>query len=575
MNTAATGDSVAVVAHFDPEDRFDATFETLLDCLLQVCDQILVVSTCNSAALAERFHDQVECIFRPNVGYDFYSYKVGIQRIAKRYPTRSIFLVNSSFLITNRQQFIVALEGIQKNYTRLDMISMTQSNQMGTHLQSYLLYLSPIGRKSAWFTEWIVNIQPRNSKLEIIIHDEIGLSVKASQAGAKIGSWFKCNRIEYFRGALRWAKHLTQQGNILQLLNPRILFQFNPAHFLGQAIAKECGLIKTELLRNNPCKQDLSWLDDSKDMPEIRQIDNFANRSRDFYSRATSGLTVLTLKKGDVFPTFRLISTGPVARSNVNIAVVLHLFYPELISEIRTYLRNIIEPFDLFVTTPHEGAIQPIFDGFFDTAASVSIALSENRGRDIGPFLALQKRQLFEPYDAILKIHGKRSKYSEYGDFWRRRLFNELVGSQNTTESAVRLIRTPECGIVGPHIDYLTNPQYWGANLQTVTRILNPMRRASGADISLGFFAGSMFWFKPKAIHQCADLIELAKLGFDPENGAQDGTLAHAVERVFCSLASFNGFLATSIKLNGAPISSIDSFNNFTPVIEHKSTGGR
>lgn len=571
MSMTGTTDSIAVVAHFDPENRFDATFETLLDCLLQVCDHVLVVSTCSPTLPAKRFDNRVECIFRPNAGYDFYSYKVGIQHITSKSWNGSLFLVNSSFLITDRNKFIATLKEIKAPNNDLDMTSVTQSLQMGYHLQSYLLHLSPDARNSAWFADWVCSIQPRNSKQEIIALDEIGLSIKAKQADAKIGAWFNGSRIERRHGALRWAKHLIQQKSTLQLLRPRTLLQFNPVHFLAKAVSTQCGLVKTELVRNNPCKQDLTWLNDPQLVPEAKDIHAFTERSRRFYVRATSGLTVFASAKEGALPSCRLILSGPCARPGVKIAVALHLFYPELIDEIREYLRNIIEPFDLFVTTPHEGAVHLVLDRFADTAATICVALSENRGRDIGPFLTLQKRKLFDPYDAVLKIHGKRSKYSDSGDLWRKRLFKELIGNQATAEAAIRLIRTPSCGMVGPHDDYLTNPQYWGANRETVSHILNSLHPENKSEIPLGFFAGSMFWFKPKAIYQCAELIETTGLSFEPENGKQDGTLAHAVERVFCNMSTYNNLEATTIKLNGTPISSVDSSSHSTPVIHHKS----
>ena len=570
MNTVATPGSVAVVAHFDPEDRFDATFETLLTCLLKVCDQILVVSTCAPTPLDKRFEDRVKCIFRPNVGYDFYSYKVGVQHLAGASHAGSLFLVNSSFLITDREKFVTTLKGIQNTNANLDLVSITHSIQMGHHLQSYLLHVSSAAKGSVWFSEWISKIQPRNSKQEIILLDEVGLSIKAHKSGAKVGAWFVCTRMERWRGAFRWAKYLIQQKQALHLLNPRTLMRFNPVHFLGQALATQCGLVKTELVRNNPCGQDLSWLNDSKQVPEANHIQSFAKQSRPFYSRAASGLTVLKPAQIDALPSGRLITSGKIARPGVKVAVVLHLFYPELIAEIRNYLRNIIEPFDLFVTTPHEGAVHLIFDGFADTAVTICVALSENRGRDIGPFLALQKRHLFDPYEAVLKIHGKRSMYSDAGDLWRQRLFKELIGCQSTAASAIRLIRQPSCGIVGPHSDYLTNPQYWGANRGTVARLLSPVLPAGNSEILLGFFAGSMFWFKPQAIRQCATLVELAGLAFEPENGKQDGTIAHAVERAICNLARINKYSLTSNRLNGIDIQTIQTHQHNTPVIKHK-----
>ncbi len=570
MSTDKLHRVVAAVAHFDPDNTFDESFEVLLDCLLQVCNQVLVVSTSAPAVLPNRFSGRVECIFRPNIGYDFYSYKVGVLRLASSSPSSSLFLVNSSFLITDRARFISCLQRMVANGERLDVVSVTQSEQIRPHLQSYLLYINRTAMHSAWFADWVDGIQPQNNKMELILRGEIDLSLKANNAGARIGAVFTYSRTERWHGALRWVKFMVDERKTAPLLNPRAWFRFNPVHFLASTIASRCGLVKAELVRSNPCRQDLAWLDDPVVFPEYRQIRAFADRSKRHYQGDASGLTVLARGHMEPLPNCRLVLSAPLARNGVRTAVVLHLFYPELIREVRTYLRNIVEPFDLFVTTPHEGAVHLILDGFADTAASICVALAENRGRDIGPFLALLKTDILQPYEAVLKIHGKRSLYSDAGDQWRRRLFAELVGCARNTRDAIRLLRDPTIGIVGPHKDYLTNPQYWGANRETVSRLLKPILPEGVSTIQLGFFAGSMFWFKPHAIRQCADLVESAALEFGLENGKQDGTLAHAVERIFGNVAQLNGFHATSLKLNGASISVIDASDHFTPVIRHK-----
>jgi len=569
MNVAPTRGPVAVVAHFDPQDRFDATFETLLDGLLQVCEQILVVSTSAPAALHPRFDGRVQCRFRPNVGYDFYSYKVGLQHFAADDRVDSLFLVNSSFLVTHRERFVAALQRMQEATHQLDLVSITQSRQMGHHLQSYLLHVSAKAWRSQWFSEWVCAIEPRNSKHDIIVRDEIGLSHNALANGACIGAVFVIGKKDHWLGSYRWAKYLLRQNRSWRVLRPSTLAQYNPVHFLGQSLSQQCGLVKTELVRNNPCQQDLAWLNHPQQVPEAAHIQAFAQRASAFYARTGVGLTELAAAKEGTFPGCRLLASGPLGRPGVKVAVVLHLYYPDLLGEIRSYLRHIGEPFDLFVTTPHEGAVADILDRLADTAATVCVALTQNKGRDIGPFLALQRRQLLDAYEAVLKIHGKRSAYSQAGDLWRQRLFNELLGNPLTVATALRLLRQPACGLVGPHRDYLTHTQYWGANRDTVVRLLSPLVPAGKGEPALGFFAGSMFWFKPQAIGQCAELVERAGLVFELENGKQDGTLAHAVERIFCTLAGINGLRATTIELEGASVSQLDASTHSTPVIRH------
>ena len=60
------------------------------------------------------------------------------------------------------------------------------------------------------------------------------------------------------------------------------------------------------------------------------------------------------------------------------------------------------------------------------------------------------------------------------------------------------------------------------------------------------FIAGSMFWLRPAALRLLLDAhLEVAE--FEAEAGQLDGTLAHAVERVFSLTASAGGFGTASV----------------------------
>ncbi|WP_353211318.1 rhamnan synthesis F family protein [Rhodovarius sp.] len=56
-----------------------------------------------------------------------------------------------------------------------------------------------------------------------------------------------------------------------------------------------------------------------------------------------------------------------------------------------------------------------------------------------------------------------------------------------------------------------------------------------------GFFAGTMFWFRPEALAGCARLSAEHDL-FEPELGQVDGMAAHAMERFFAVMVEAAGF---------------------------------
>jgi lipopolysaccharide biosynthesis protein len=61
------------------------------------------------------------------------------------------------------------------------------------------------------------------------------------------------------------------------------------------------------------------------------------------------------------------------------------------------------------------------------------------------------------------------------------------------------------------------------------------------------FFAGSMFWARVKALEPVRKLA-LRDDDFEPELGQVDGTLAHAMERVFAMAAQRAGFEIATVE---------------------------
>jgi len=233
------------------------------------------------------------------------------------------------------------------------------------------------------------------------------------------------------------------------------------------------------------------------------------------------------------------------------VAVITHIFYPDLVDEIRSVLKHIVEPFDLIVTTPHENEAADIFAAFSSLAAGVAIVVSENRGRDVGPFMAVYRNKMLDCYDAVLKLHTKKSLYdTERGSSWRQGMFNQLCGTSKVTKRSIALLREGHVGVVGPRAYHISHPDhwYWGSNRETVHRLLiNVIARPLDDDaLLLSFFSGTMFWFAPGAFSALHEIPEHL-LAFESEKGQLDGTLAHALERVFGMLPPFSGYRLASL----------------------------
>lgn len=228
----------------------------------------------------------------------------------------------------------------------------------------------------------------------------------------------------------------------------------------------------------------------------------------------------------------------------LRVAIVAHVYYPDLVSEILAC--QAVLP----IGTPVHVTVPPDRSAFLRKvvrdARDVFIHEHDNRGRDVAPFLAVLESGALDDYDAVLKLHTKRSPHLLDGEIRRKLLFDMLCGDWNATCRALSAFNSNTTGIVGWGQSWRATPSYWMAN-EARTRDIATSMRAPDEAIRLGFFEGTMFWFRPAALASLREL-RLKSEDFEPEARQLDGTLHHAVERCFTISAWARGFSVRDLK---------------------------
>lgn len=256
-----------------------------------------------------------------------------------------------------------------------------------------------------------------------------------------------------------------------------------------------------------------------------------------------------TLTIGAVFVTgagkrLRAALSGPPARfPDIRVAIVAHVYYLDLVDEILECRAALPDAPPLFFTVPKD-RVEPA-RARMAGIPGVTIIPCENRGRDISPFLTLLGTGLLDPFDAVLKLHTKRSPHLLDGNIRRKLLFQMLCGEPNATARALTAFENPLTGMVGWDDCWRAAPAYWMRNEARVREI--GARMQAGDAVRLGFFEGSMFWFRPKAFTALRELA-LTPEDFEAEAGQTDGTLHHAVERCFTIACWARGFAVRDLK---------------------------
>ena len=254
-----------------------------------------------------------------------------------------------------------------------------------------------------------------------------------------------------------------------------------------------------------------------------------------------------------------------VPPTKLRVAAVVHIFYPELAAELKNLLLNIPCAVDVFISTTapeKKFAVEKIF-GDFDKG-SVTIKIFENRGRDIAAAFVGFK-EIYGGYDACVHIHSKKSLHAEKKlSGWREHLYRNLLGSPEIVGGILKILADERVGLVFPqHFATIRSSINWGENFFVTQKFL----RGLGVDIDtrnlLEFPAGSMFWFKPKALAPLLD-SGLTFDDFPEERGQIDGTIAHAIERAFLFVVEAAGF--SWIKVDGG-----EKFFSMTPTFKSRS----
>ncbi|MDX2345900.1 MAG: rhamnan synthesis F family protein, partial [Legionella sp.] len=401
----------AVIAHYYYEPIWDDSFLDVLACVTHLVDYIVIVTT--RIDMPDLPHDlsHIELIRRPNIGYDFYSYRVGLTSLLKNNNNNNnsnisgVFILNSSFILLNTKRFLNTLASMCDDNKKTAIRAVTASSQIAWHLQSYLLYFDIKKLPPNWLQHFFESVQPANSKNELIVACEIGLGQAIAKQKIATKVLFKPSLSARYQGTLAWIKKGLNSPERFHVLKPKTwknLGGINWGHFAAHDIAEQFGLIKAEVLCANPIKLPLDGIMDHCEPERLKRITKTADNIKKHLAHQKR------LRKSKTSEGFKyqLFESKTARKQDTKIAVIVHLYYLDLLEEILNYLKNIQEPFDLYITTPFEADIRHIFNILDAHNQSVTIMLIENRGRDIAPFIALYQSELLSSYSAILKLHS-------------------------------------------------------------------------------------------------------------------------------------------------------------------------
>ncbi len=241
--------------------------------------------------------------------------------------------------------------------------------------------------------------------------------------------------------------------------------------------------------------------------------------------------------------------------NNLKVAIHFHIFYIDLLEEIYNHLKSIKTQFTLFITViskEDEEYVSHYFninEHFYE----LKILLVENRGRDIYPFY-LGLHECYKEYDIIAHLHTKKSKHCSFGDYWRKYLYNNLLGKNHLFDNVINLfndnktlgfVTTPICSnkkLIDSYYFFKDNRADYKENIAYALDIFNVSKDLLYATKeNMDFPCGNMFIARSDAIRQFFEK-RLTRENFPDEKGQLDGTLQHFVERIWKYIVVSNNY---------------------------------
>ena len=237
------------------------------------------------------------------------------------------------------------------------------------------------------------------------------------------------------------------------------------------------------------------------------------------------------------------------------IAVLVHLFYPELWDELARYAANLRQPHDLYVNLVEGNPLnEPCERRIRDRYPEAHVQVTQNRGRDIGGFLRLIDAVLKRgrTYGSTILMHSKKSvqQLAQNGIGWRNCLLRSILGSPERALRVALWFRVDRrLGIVGArewlfHDEIPRGGAPCGVHNQPV--IDEYCRRFGISGYSGDFIAGTMFWARAEpflgffARHDPLAIAAELPTGDHYDDGGPSRT--HSWERIFAHLVTAHGF---------------------------------
>lgn len=506
---------VLLYVHFNKFNRLSGHVEYQLSKLRDNFSKVIFISnsTLNATDQERLVGKRLIDVFvqRENSGFDFAAWKDGMDHIG--FEKLNAF---DSVTIMNDTCFgpFWDLNDWFKKYDNADVDFWGMTNHRATetfldHIQSYFVTFKNAVLKSDVFKSFWENISEFSDVQHVINEYETKLTALLIENGFKYDVVFD-----------------TRNEDVSHILHPDFSY-YDPTTICKKRVP----FLKVKAIDAN--QHIIPYILDDIDRQSDYPIELIVEHMSD-----------VTMPDYKYLLARKLLKTDQVIEKDIQgkIAVHLHVFYPDLLSEFITAFNNFSFDYDLYITTDTENKKSEILSLLSGFSHEVEIHVTGNVGRDILPMLLLKEK--LSQYDYVGHFHTKKSKEADFwaGESWRKELIDMLV---KPADNIIQEFETSSVGIVIADIPtfFRFNKIVTADNEHGMTpemeRLWKKMSVTKTIDFS-GFNTfvmsyGTFVWFKYDAL---APLFDLALTAEDvPAEPLPQNSVLHAIERMLIYIA--------------------------------------
>ncbi|WP_152389798.1 glycosyltransferase [Azotobacter salinestris] len=219
-------------------------------------------------------------------------------------------------------------------------------------------------------------------------------------------------------------------------------------------------------------------------------------------------------------------------------ALVIHAFHLDVLDDLVYHVANFPKDADQYVTFPEDfpDDKRTAIKSAFPKATAVAVP---NVGQDIGALFSLMDKVNLSRYGFICKIHSKKGNKKPLE--WRLALLRGVLGSQAQVLRTIKIFQSdPSVKLAGSRQLYLHGPSNLWKNAENIRKMFGNL--VTGFDYTSkdwGFIGGTCFWIRTDILTAIRD--QMRRIELKPTAYIDDGTPAHAVERIFGMLPVISG----------------------------------